>query len=730
MFGGLKAIYKHNIANDVISGIIIALVSIPISMGYAQIAGLPAVYGLYGSVLPVLVFAIMSSSPQYIFGVDAAPAAIIGGIISNLGIAAGSREAMSTVPLLAFYTGVWLLIFYIFKAGRLTEYVSTPVMGGFVSGICATIILMQIPKLFGGVSGTGEIHHLVMHIAGQAKHSFNLKSLVLGIVCIVLILVSKRFVPKFPMSVALMLASAGVEYLTGFSAKNGISTLPGVDAGLGGFVLPDFTALSPIQGMSSSLAVAVVIMAETLLAENSFAMKNDYDIDDNNEVLTFGICNIAAAFIGCCPVNGSVSRTAMHEQFKGKSQLSQIVAVVAMAFILLFCTGFIRYLPVPVLTAIIICALLGAIEFDLFKKLRKINKKEMWIFVAAFAGVLVFGTIAGVIIGVILSFVNVVMRESDPPRTFLGVVNGRGGFFDLNSNSNARPIKNVVIYRFRANLFFANVKEFRGDIEGAIKADTKCVIVDAGGIASIDTTGADTLEGIYNSLKQKGIRFYLAEHMHTVNDQLRELGLGYIIEEGGVRRTISAALRAQGYTKPYPLDDDFGAHGSDTGEPNFKLQLMHEFEWAFGDLAGQKIDEYTDDILRNAANSDIGADNLLSLTNLWAGLGDFDEDILLESLELRLDELSTNTGIDRDELAHRIEQRRERIYQHVKVEDEESFKILRTRRHDRLHLLREHSPELYDALCNYHQEIVDARHDISNARRELKEVIKNDIEHK
>lgn len=721
MFCGLKCVKKNNLPRDIISGIIIALVSIPISMGYAQIAGLPAVYGLYGSVLPVFVFALMSSSPQYIFGIDAAPAAIIGGVLANMGIAAGSTEAIRTVPVLTFYTGVWLLIFYLFRAGRLTEYVSTPVMGGFVSGICATIILMQIPKLFGGTSGTGEIQHLVVHIVKEAKSDFNYKALLLGIVCIAVILLAKRFVPKFPMSVFIMLLAAGFEYFTGFAKNAGIALLPHVDRGLGSFVLPDFSSVSFVQGMSSSIAVAVVIMAETLLAENSFAMKNDYRIKDNNEVLAFGVCNVVSSFIGCCPVNGSVSRTSMNIQFGGKSQITQVISALSMAVILLFCTGFIEYLPVPVLTAIVVCALLGAIEFDLFKKLRKINKKEMYIFLAAFFGVLVFGTIAGVVIGVILSFVNVVLRESDPPRTFLGVISGRGGFFDLNTNSDARPIKKVVIYRFRANLFFANVKEFREDIENAIKPDTKCVVVDAGGIGSIDTTGADTLEGIYKSLKEKGIRFYLAEHMHTVNDQLRQLGLGYIIDEGGVRRTISAALRAQGFTKPYDVESRVLDSLPDSPETNFKLQLMHEFEWAFGDQAQEKIEQYTAEILKNATDANLDADSLLSLANLWHGLGDFDEDILLESLELHLDELSRSSGIEQEEIARRIEQRREKIYQHVKVEDEESFRMLRSRRHEKMHLLRKRSPELYSAIKKYHQEVVDAR-------QELKDTIINETE--
>lgn len=704
MFSGLKSVKKTTIKNDIISGAIIALVSIPISMGYAQIAGLPAVWGLYCSVLPVILFALFSSSPRYIFGVDAAPAAMVGGVLASLGIASQSADAVKTVPVITFYTAVWLFLFYFFKAGKLTQYVSTPVMGGFVSGICTTIILMQIPKLFGGVSGTGEAHQLFIHIYQQAQESFNLPSLLLGITSIALILIAKKYIPKFPMSVAVMLVSALLQYFTDFAGKAQIATLPAVENGLGHFMLPDFSVISPIKGMSVSLTIAIVIMAETLLAEHSFAMKGNYKVSDSQEILTFGVCNIASAFIGGCPVNGSVSRTAMNSQFGGKSQITSLTAAIVMILILLFCTDFIQYLPVPVLTAIVICALLGAVEFDLVRKLKRINKKEMWIFIAAFFGVLIFGTIYGVIIGVVLSFVNVVIRESDPPRTFLGVIPGRDGFFNMKNNPTARPIKGVVIYRFRAGLFFANVTQFRDDIENSIKPDTKCIIVDAGGISSIDTTGADTLEALYNSLKERGIRFYLTEHMTQVNTQLRKLGLGYIIQEGSVRRTITSALRSQRLAKPYELELRDGDEV--TYVPNFKEQLMYEFEWAFGEDAQGQIEAYTQQIIDHANRNRIEKGDLFSETELWDALGSFDEDILLESLEMHLEELSKSTGIDVDKLGALLEQRRERIYQHIKNSDESTFNKLRRHRQETIQMLKKHSPELLRHLQEYHEKAV------------------------
>lgn len=144
---------KKNLPKDICAGIIIMAVSIPISMGYAQIAGLPAVYGLYGSVFPILLFALFSTSPQFIFGVDAAPAALIGGALIDLHIESGSEAALKVVPVLTLFVAVWLLVFYLMKAGKLVNYISAPVMGGFITGICTTIILMQVPKLFGGTCG-------------------------------------------------------------------------------------------------------------------------------------------------------------------------------------------------------------------------------------------------------------------------------------------------------------------------------------------------------------------------------------------------------------------------------------------------------------------------------------------------------------------------------------------------------------------------------------------------
>ena len=293
---------KKNLPKDILAGIIIMAVSIPISMGYAQISGLPAVYGLYGSVFPIILFALFSTSPQFIFGVDAAPAALVGAAVLGMGIEAGSKEAMTVVPVFTFFVALWLLAFYFMNAGKLVNYISAPVMGGFITGICTTIILMQVPKLMGSAAGTGELFELSEHI-WEALHHINAAALVMGIVALAILVVSKRLVPKFPMAVVLMVTGALFTYF-GPVKEWGVPTLSAVEPGMPRWYIPDFEAVFSVQKASEvivlSLSVAVVIMAETLLAENNFAQKNGYRIDDNTELLAFSIGNMAAAFTGCC----------------------------------------------------------------------------------------------------------------------------------------------------------------------------------------------------------------------------------------------------------------------------------------------------------------------------------------------------------------------------------------------------------------------------------------------
>ncbi len=700
--GTMRGYEKKNIIKDVIAGIIIMAVSIPISMGYAQIAGLPAVCGLYGSVFPIIAFALLSTSPQFVFGVDAAPAALVGSALISFGIESGSKEALTAVPLITFFVALWLFVFYLMKAGKLVNYISAPVMGGFITGICTTIILMQVPKLLGGTSGTGELPELLSHLA-ETIGSINIPSLILGVSALIILTVSKKVMPKFPMAVLLMGAGAVMTYFLPVGSW-GIKTLDKVETGLPKWALPDFSVVPLKDVITVSLSVAVVILAETLLAENNFAQKNGYKIDDNQEILAFSVGNLLASLTGCCPINGSVSRTAMGEQYQGKTQLMGIVAGISMMALLLCGTGFIGYLPVPVLTAIVISALAGATEFELAARLWKVSRTECLIFVGAFMGVLFLGTINGVLIGIILSFSEMIIRTSKPARCFLGIQPGHRHFRDIEEGRQIHEVKGVVIYRFSSNLFFANVSVLQKDIENSLKADTKAVIIDASGVGSIDITAADRLVILQKSLEEKGIRFYITEHIADLNEQMRKLGIGYLVEAGCARRTIHIALKDMGINRPYPLEggvDNEEISGSRKRADN----RVQEFVWAFGKHTEKEIEKQIVNQIKQL-KKDVGEIDVEKLMHgAWTHMEELDQDEWLEHLEEHLKEIVNISGKDEKTLAIKLEEHRKEVYEHISEHHPELAKRFKERRHILDEHLKERRPEVYELVVRMRDKV-------------------------
>lgn len=682
-------------------GIMIAAISIPIGMGYAQISGLPAVYGLYGSVLPILVFALISTSPQFIFGVDAAPAALIGGVLLSLHIVPGSEEAVRIIPVLTLYTAAWLFLFYIFKAGLLVNYISTPVMAGFITGIGTTIILMQIPKLMGSDAGSGELFELAEHLIESAMH-INIISLIMGAVSLFVILVAKKFAPKFPMSLVVMIIGA-LSTVIFHVDRYGVALLSKVDSGLPKFFLPDFSIIHFKDGLMLSLPVAIVILAESLLGETSFAIKNNYKINENREILAFSLSNLVSAVSGCCPVNGSVSRTVMSEQYGAKTKLVSFTASIVMACVLLFATGFIEYLPVPVLTAIVISALIGVLEIHVGVRLYKINKGEFLIFIGAFSAVVILGTIYGVVIGLILSFTAMVLKSAVPPRSFLGVIPGKDGFYDLYRNRDAKEIANTVIYRFSGSLFFANINTFVNDIEEGISEDTKIVIVDAGGISSIDFTAADRLDMLYKKFKSRGVSFYITEHIGELNDEMRKLDLEHFLEEGVMRRTIGAALMEEGMLPPYPSEGKCERRAPSKSNA-IKEEILEEFEWAFGSEAEEQMEKHAEEIIRNITQftETLTPEMDIDLrTKAWKYLDTYDQDKLLEHLEHHLNEIAAALGQPVDAVEANILEHRIRLAEKMKKQNEEFYNRYAEKRKKYEKILQKENPKLYEYIMEH-----------------------------
>ena len=492
--------------------------------------------------------------------------------------------------------------------------------------------------------------------------------------------------------------------------EQGVILLDAVESGLPKIHMFQFAGIDWTQAAGRSLMIAAVIMSETLLSENNFALKNGYKIDENKEILACAAGNLASACVGCCPVNGSISRTSMNEQYEGKTQAVSITAGAVMAVVLVCATGFIGYLPVPVLTAIVISALMNVVELHLAIRLFKVSRNEFYIFVAACISVLFLGTIYGVVIGLLLSFIAVVLRATNPPRTFYGMIPSKEAYYDLKRNRNAYPIKNTIIYRFSENLFFANIKIFQSDIENSIKKDTKVVIVDATAINSIDITAADRLEMMAKNLEKQGIRFYITEHSENVNQQMRSLGIGHLIEEGKVRRTILAALHDAGIPSPCPLEIPEKVHAvHEAMVPAEEENTLEEFAWAFGDDAVEEIEKRVHQVMEQLHKlpdlerlAELGIEEKLKN---WHSLGAIDEDEILRRMELHLDELPENLRGDRKVILQLIEKRRRKIEQQLLVYHPEIVEHLKKSRERLEKRLEKQNPEAARKLHKWEEEI-------------------------
>ncbi len=541
----LKGYKKEYIKDDVIAGIVVAALTVPVAMGYAEVAGLPPVYGLYASIFPVIGYALFCSSRQLIFGMDAAASAITGSMLATLGIAAKSDAALTLAPVLSLFAGLFLVIFSLFKLGKLASFISRPVMSGFVSGISVSIMLGQIPKVLelpsDGTDFFGNLKDIFTNLT-----DINFLAVLLGAATIVLVLLGKKFLPKVPAALVILVIGTAVTAYFNLD-KLGITVTGSIPNGFPPIGIPNILAIDDLwTTVVGGLVVAVVVFSDSLLDSNSFAIQGDYKIDDNQELRAFGIANVFASLSGTSPASASVSRTAASAQFHGKTQVVSLVAAGLMILIVLFLADLMYYLPQPVLSGIIIAALIGIIDLKTFRELHRRGRSEWIIWIVSFFGVLVIGVLAGVLIGVIMSFIDVIMRLTSPPRAFLGVLDGKDGYFDMKFNKRAHQLsKDIVIYRFTAPLIFANISFFEKDILGMLKEKDKpkTIIIEGNGISYIDSTALEELEDIIAKLNKENVNLYFADLIHRTADYLSTNGPEEFIKSCHIRKTIDDVVK-------------------------------------------------------------------------------------------------------------------------------------------------------------------------------------------
>jgi high affinity sulfate transporter 1 len=523
----LRSYKPRWLRNDLVAGLVLTAILIPVGMGYAEAAGLPAIYGLYATIVPLIVYAIFGPSRILVLGPDSSLAAIIAAVI--LPLSAGDPDrAVALAGMLALITGLLCIVAGIARLGFITELLSKPIRYGYMNGIALTVLVGQLPKLFGfSASGDGLIQEAQAFIQGVLAGQTNLVALVIGASVLVFILVAKRFT-RFP---GVLVAVVGATLVTGafdLAVTAGLPVIGSLPQGLPSFTIPavSLADLGPL--FIGAMTIAVVAFADTSVLSRSYAAKLGERVDPNQEMIGLGFANLGAGFFQGFPISSSASRTPVAESAGSKTQLTGVVGALVIALLLVFAPSLLQNLPNTALAAVVITSAIGLFEFADLKRLYHIQQWEFWLSIACFLGVAVFGPIPGIGFAVIVALLEFVADGWRPHYAVLGRAEGVKGYHDITRYPQARRIPGLVLFRWDAPLFFANAEQFHKQVLEAVNASPTPVrwfVVAAEPVTSVDVTAADMLDELDDELYKAGIELVFAEMKDPVKDKLKRFGL-------------------------------------------------------------------------------------------------------------------------------------------------------------------------------------------------------------
>ncbi len=509
-------------------------------MAYAELAGLPPVTGLYATLVPLLVYFLLGPSRILVLGPDSAVSPLVAAAIVPLAASGDSSARIALAGLLAILVGALMLAGGLTRFGFVTELLSMPVRVGYLMGIAVTVIVAQLPKLFGfSVKSESLVPALRGFVAGLDQT--NATALAIGVGSLALIFGLRWAAPRVP---AVFLAVVGATAVVAiFGLADQVPVVGTVPAGLPAFAAPhvsfeEFKTLIP-----AAVGVAFVAFTDTSVLSRSYAARLSQEVDQNQELAVLGVANIATGFFQGFPISTSSSRTAVVEDSGARSQVAGLVGATVLALLLIVGTGLVHDLPLSSLAAVVIVAVLGLIDVVAARRLRQSSPPEFVLLMVAFAGVAVLGVLWGVGIALALSLLNFIRRAWRPHDAVLGRVDNLKGYHDTERYPDARLIPGLVLYRFDAPLFFANADYFRGRIrELARTGDARWIVVAAEPITDIDATAGDTVRALKDELDAAGIELAFAELKDPVRDRLREYGIHDAIGTHRFFPTIGVAV--------------------------------------------------------------------------------------------------------------------------------------------------------------------------------------------
>ncbi|MCC6527686.1 MAG: SulP family inorganic anion transporter [Polyangiaceae bacterium] len=532
------------LGKDVVAGLVLSALLVPAGMGYATASGLPAVTGLYATIVPLVAYAVFGPSRIMVLGPDSALAALVAAAVVDL--SGGDPErAVSLASLLAILTGLLCIGAGFARAGFLTDLLSKPVRVGYMNGIALTVLVGQLPKLLGfSVSAGGVVDGIGGAAAGIAAGSVKLEALAIGGASLGLILGMRAVAPKLPgVLFAVVLATAAVALL-GYEER--IAVVGPVPRGVPLPALPDVSLSDVGQLVVAAVGIALVSFADTSVLSRTYAGRAGYRVDPNRELIGLGIANLAGGFFRGFPVCSSSSRTPVAESAGSKTQLTGIVGALVIVILLVAAPGLIRHMPTAALAAVVIAAVLRLFDFRALAVFFRVRRSDFVLSLLAFLAVSALGVIPGIAAAVGVSLLDFVRRAWWPHDAVLGRAEGVKGYHDVTRYPDARQVPGLLLYRWDAPLFFANADTFRARILDNVddaRERVRWVVVAAEPITDVDTTAAEMIQELDTELAARGVELAFAELKDPVKDRLQRYGLKATIGHDFFFPTVGVAVK-------------------------------------------------------------------------------------------------------------------------------------------------------------------------------------------
>jgi high affinity sulfate transporter 1 len=525
--------------HDIIAGVTLAAYAIPVSLAYAALAGLPPQIGIYGYMLGGIGYALLGASRQLAVGPTSAISLMIAGTVGTLAAGDPLRYAqIASVAALA--VAALCLIAWIFRLSMLVRLISDSILVGFKAGAGLTIIMTQLPSLFGVTGGGHNFFERLIKLAGQLG-SIHWIVLAIGLVAILLLLLGERFLPGKPVSLTVVAASIAVATLLGFAAR-GIPVTGNIPSGLPSFAMPTFGLLELDELFPLAAGVLLLAYIEGVSAARSFAAKHGYDLDVRQEFLGLGAANLAVSLGHGYPVAGGLSQSAVNDQAGAKTPLALVICSLTLAICLLFLTALLTNLPKAVLAAIVFTAVYKLVDVAALMRMWRISRIDFYAAVIALVAVLLFGILQGILLAALASIFLLLARASQPNIAFLGRVPGTGRYADSARNPDVEPIAGVIAFRPEAALLYINAETVLDRVLATVDAapDITLVICSLSSSPFIDLAGAKMLHDLHGELASRGIALQIVGARGQVRGVLQADGLAEKTDSANwTRRTDS-----------------------------------------------------------------------------------------------------------------------------------------------------------------------------------------------